>query len=872
VATITNSITLNAIDGILSVQGTNSCGTGGKSADYAITIDAAPNSLQLTSGNKNEVLCVNSNLTRIQYTGNPGQTLVLNGLLPPGITFTPDPVTGSAIIAGTPTLFGNYLYSITTDNSCGYKLDGSIVVKANAFINYVSGSGRLDQVVCVNTPIEDLTYTIPPDVITTNVTITPSLPIGLSYFAEKGNLKISGTPTSTFTATDYSISVNNGCGTPANSTFKLAIVDSSVITLEAGSGALSQSVCQNGEILPIKFKLSGGATGIDLSLLPTFITSSFDTATGIYTLTGAPKTAGVFVFDIKTIGNSSCSKSLPVSISNLYAAVTIVRTSAPGSDNQILCSFKPIITIVYDVIGNVTISDIKVKSLPGGVTPAIISTTTGVLVTISGTPTVSGIFDYGIVYQNCSGAIMLGKISVSPPISVTGKVTPITCVGNDGKISVTILGGSPFITIPLYSITWTGPNEFMQNQTTITGLSSGDYKLKVVDAIGCTSPDITYTIAPSSPINVLLKSQTSMSCNGTLGCANFNITGGTGIYTSFLLQYDDSSPTGKTIIPANNNYFNICGLEAGDYKLTATDSKGCSNEPLKFDIKDDRLLSIKSFTLDTQLCANTPGKIRVEVNNSNSNPTFFYNSVLVSSNALGNNTYDLLIINPKTSGILTVKSQSCSVSEFVTTATLMPNFGFTSDEFKRYNYFSVNSSIEFTNFDTSKIPDGNRVVWSFGDNTPSKVFYSNDKDSNSDGESFKTVFHTYTKSGIFEVTLTLFNSSGCSKSITKSITIESGNTIMIPTAFSPNDDGRNDFFSPYLIGFKEVSIYIYDNWSNLVYEGNLDVQLGPKEDWGWNGIEKGNTEPKNGTYRYYIMAKTIDNKIIQKIGEFLLIK
>jgi gliding motility-associated-like protein len=212
----------------------------------------------------------------------------------------------------------------------------------------------------------------------------------------------------------------------------------------------------------------------------------------------------------------------------------------------------------------------------------------------------------------------------------------------------------------------------------------------------------------------------------------------------------------------------------------------------------------------------------------------------------------------------------------VTTATLMPNFGFTSDEFKKYNYFSVNNSIEFTNlFDTSKIPDDNRdnrVVWSFGDNTPSKVFYSNDKDSNSDGESFKTVFHTYTTSGIFEVTLDLFNSSGCFKSITKSITIERGNTIMIPTAFSPNDDGLNDFFSPYLIGFKEVSIYIYDNWSNLVYEGNLDVQLGPKEDWGWNGIEKGNTEPKNGTYRYYIMAKTIDNKIIQKKGEFLLIK
>ena len=830
----------------------------------------------MTSGNKNEVLCVNSSLPTIKYNGNPGQTLIFIGSRPIGTTFSTDPAAGSAIIKGNPTEIGNFSYSITTDDGCGYKLDGSIVVKANAFINYVSGSGGLDQVACIGTPIETLRYTIPLDVITTNVTIIPSLPTGLSYVAVGGDLIISGTPISTFISTNYSISVNNGCGTPANSIFKLTIVNSPVITLETGSGALSQSVCQNGEILPIKFKLSGGATGIDLSLLPTFITSSFDTATGIYTLTGAPITTGTFIFEIKTTGNSSCNTSKFVTIDNLYAAVSIVRISAPGSDNQILCSFKPIIPIVYDVIGNVTISDIKVKSLPGGVTTAIITTTTGVLVTISGTPTASGIFDYGIVYQNCSGAIMSGKISVSPPISVTGKVTPITCVGNYGEIAVTILGGTPFITSgnPYYAIAWTGPNEFMQNQTTITGLSSGDYKLKVVDAIGCTSPDVTYTLAPSSPINVLLKSQTSMSCNGTLGCANFSITGGTGIYTSFLLQYfDPSSQVWKTIIPANNNYFNICGLKAGDYELTATDSNNCKNTPFPFDIKDDSLLSIKSIALDTQLCANTPGKIRVEVNNSNSNPTFFYNSVLVSSNALGNNTYELLIINPKTSGILTVKSQSCLVSKIVTTATLMPGFGFTSDEFKKYNYFSVNSSIEFTNiFDTSKIPDGNRVVWSFGDNTPSKVFYSNDKDSNSDGESFKTVFHTYTTSGIFEVTLALFNSSGCFKSITKSITIESGNTIMIPTAFSPNDDGYNDFFSPYLIGFKEVSIYIYDNWSNLVYEGNLDVQLGPKEDWGWNGIEKGNTEPKNGTYRYYIMAKTIDNKIIQKKGEFLLIK
>jgi hypothetical protein len=66
-------------------------------------------------------------------------------------------------------------------------------------------------------------------------------------------------------------------------------------------------------------------------------------------------------------------------------------------------------------------------------------------------------------------------------------------------------------------------------------------------------------------------------------------------------------------------------------------------------------------------------------------------------------------------------------------------------------------------------------------------------------------------------------------------------------------------------------MYIYDEWGNLVYEVSSDV-LSLTPDWGWNGIEKVNTEAKNGTYRYYIMAKANDNKIIEKEGRFLLIK
>tara|TARA_B110000967_G_C18779922_1_gene507713 strand:- start:736 stop:1179 length:444 start_codon:yes stop_codon:yes gene_type:complete len=142
------------------------------------------------------------------------------------------------------------------------------------------------------------------------------------------------------------------------------------------------------------------------------------------------------------------------------------------------------------------------------------------------------------------------------------------------------------------------------------------------------------------------------------------------------------------------------------------------------------------------------------------------------------------------------------------------------------------------------------------------------------GENIETVFHTYTNDGIYEVTLTVYNSAGCSTSITKTIFIGKGATIMLPTVFSPNYDGINDFFGPSFNGITELSMYIYDSWGNLVFEApNLDVTAKSNMgDLGWDGIEPVNSEPKNEAYRCYIIAKSIDGKTIEKTGRFLIVQ
>jgi hypothetical protein len=168
-----------------------------------------------------------------------------------------------------------------------------------------------------------------------------------------------------------------------------------------------------------------------------------------------------------------------------------------------------------------------------------------------------------------------------------------------------------------------------------------------------------------------------------------------------------------------------------------------------------------------------------------------------------------------------------------------------------------------------------KITWDFDDSTPFKTFsYPDDIVTNSNGESIKTVFHTFKNDGIYNVTLTSFNDAGCSVSVNKTIVIGKGSTVAFPTVFSPNNDGINDFYNPTYRGLTEFTMFIYDELGNLIFEFTTTDAIGLENDntWGWNGIEEKNTTSKSGHYRCYFSGKTIDNKVIQKNVRFLIVK
>jgi gliding motility-associated-like protein len=89
--------------------------------------------------------------------------------------------------------------------------------------------------------------------------------------------------------------------------------------------------------------------------------------------------------------------------------------------------------------------------------------------------------------------------------------------------------------------------------------------------------------------------------------------------------------------------------------------------------------------------------------------------------------------------------------------------------------------------------------------------------------------------GFYSVTVT--DNNGCQGSSDVVLIEKCPFSLLMPTIFSPNDDGLNDLFRGFAKGVSSMSMRIYDRWGNLVYEA---AQIGFKFDtfpW-WNGSWK----------------------------------
>jgi gliding motility-associated-like protein len=150
--------------------------------------------------------------------------------------------------------------------------------------------------------------------------------------------------------------------------------------------------------------------------------------------------------------------------------------------------------------------------------------------------------------------------------------------------------------------------------------------------------------------------------------------------------------------------------------------------------------------------------------------------------------------------------------------------------------------------------------WDFDDGTT----FSESITESAEDDVYRSIQpHTYDLSSgdsIFNISLNVTNGKGCTDSYDTTVTINSA--IKVPNVFTPNADGKNDFFIITSADGTELSITIFSRWGNIVYESDQ-----PSTIIEWDGRLKDNSFVSTGVY-YYVLVPENNPAMDKKMGFF----
>lgn len=156
-----------------------------------------------------------------------------------------------------------------------------------------------------------------------------------------------------------------------------------------------------------------------------------------------------------------------------------------------------------------------------------------------------------------------------------------------------------------------------------------------------------------------------------------------------------------------------------------------------------------------------------------------------------------------------------------------------------------NTPTQFTNLSVDAVA----YRWQFGDG---------------DTSSLRDPSHQYLKTGTYNVCLTAINAAGCDSTVCQPVSALINPLFDIPTAFSPNNDGINDFFEIKGFGIINYNMKIFNRWGQLVFESN-----NPRV--SWDGRFKGAVQPMDA-YAYVVNIEFSDGTKANKSGSVTLLR
>lgn len=116
------------------------------------------------------------------------------------------------------------------------------------------------------------------------------------------------------------------------------------------------------------------------------------------------------------------------------------------------------------------------------------------------------------------------------------------------------------------------------------------------------------------------------------------------------------------------------------------------------------------------------------------------------------------------------------------------------------------------------------------------------------------------------ITLVASNKYGCQDTDVVTIVTRPCCEVFVPSAFSPNKDGMNDFFNPALqTGQVIVTMKVFNRLGKMVYN-NTNIEK------GWDGNYENGEPAALDTYMYYIKYSCTDGNNYEKKGDITLLR
>jgi gliding motility-associated-like protein len=321
------------------------------------------------------------------------------------------------------------------------------------------------------------------------------------------------------------------------------------------------------------------------------------------------------------------------------------------------------------------------------------------------------------------------------------------------------------------------------NSATISVTAAGTYTVTATDPTnGCTvTASTTVQIDTAAPI-VTITSPTVLGCSSTSATltANTNASGADFIWSNGA----NTASTNVTV--------------AGTYFVTITNTTNNCTASNSIDITQTGGLTISIPIPSTLTCIDTTSSISVVA--SASNLSYLWSN--------GDTTMPILV-HAQGSYAVTVTdiSSGCTATATATVTEQLnsPTVSINNPEALSTSNPNVTLTANATN--------GNATfTWSNGGSSPST---------------------TVTEPGLYFVTATDAN-SGCTASASTTVSLVVDHNIFVPNAFSPNNDGANDFFPIYgnLNNISYLEIQLFDRWGEKVFESYNHY-------FAWDGTFKG---------------------------------